>query len=393
MYNKKCCLNDANHPFGTTYHNGICSGCITHLEKNVIDWDDKKNDLKELSKKIKSKSSSYNCVVPICGDAEDYFVVNQILKLNLNPLIVAVNNYFNNDIGWFNIQNLVTYFDLDSIIFHPDLHTYKQLVRTSLRKHKSIYLPFLNLHTSFPFHIAKERNIPLVVWGGHQSIEQVGKFSHHDMVESSAWSRKENDLFGNDIGTLIGNGAEVNEKGLEFYFYPKIQALGRKVVGIYLSNYIRWDPLLQNHSCLPTGFKPQNNNYSFDVYERSGSSVYYQFHDLLRFDRHGYRKVRDQLNREIRHGRVTFVQATKSYKTYSKKKVYIKPFFRWLGVSKTGYDWFIQHKLFKSRRLIAKDEKDVIMDEVFISHEISKYTQEKHYCVSNFLHFSKQLEL
>ena len=66
-------------------------------------------------------------------------------------------------------------------------------------------------------------------------VEQVGKFSHLDEVEMSKWSRKEHDLFNVDTDTLIGNGAQVNERHLNYYHYPKIQKLGKKVKGIYLN--------------------------------------------------------------------------------------------------------------------------------------------------------------
>ena len=111
------------------------------------------------------------------GDAEDFFVLQKVLKLGLNPLLVSVNDYFKNDIGWHNLHQLITYFDVDSMVYNPDISVYKDLVRTSLRKLDHILLPFLTLHTSFPVHIAKQRKIPLIVWGQNQSVEQVGKFS------------------------------------------------------------------------------------------------------------------------------------------------------------------------------------------------------------------------
>ena len=101
----------------------------------------------------------------------------------------------------YNLHNLITHFDVDSFVFNPNINVYKDLVRTSLRKFDHILLPFLSLHTSFPVHVAKERKIPLIIWGQNQAVEQVGKFSHHDKVEMSKWGRKEHDLFNCDINT------------------------------------------------------------------------------------------------------------------------------------------------------------------------------------------------
>lgn len=353
MKNCNKCLYDSNHPFGMTFKNSECLGCITHKEKYNLDWELKLDQLKSFSKKIKKKSKTYDCVIPLIGDAEDYFIVEQVLKLNLNPLIVSVNSYFLNDIGWTNLHNLITHFDLDSWIYNPDIITYKELIRTSLRKYKHLYLPWLQLHTSFPVHVAKEKSIPLVIWGGHQSIEQVGKFSHIDSVKMTSWSRTEHDLINTNIIDLIGNGAQVNERNLNFYKYPKLNSLSKRVEGIYLSNYIPWDPLKQNFSTIKHGFIPQNNNYSFDPYDRAGSSIYYKFHDILKYERLGYRKIKDHCSREIRHGRITKAEAEEINNHFSIKTVDVTSFFKWLEVTKSGMEWFIHHKLKNSRHLIS----------------------------------------
>ena len=352
----KSCLYTTGHPFGLTLSNGLCSGCMTHGEKYEINWTRKYQELKSIAQWAKGRSKTYDCVVPVVGDAEDYYVVSKVLELGLNPLIVSVNSYFLNDIGWSNLQHLITHFDLDSWIYNPEIQTYKELIRTSLRKYNHMYLPWLQLHTSFPVHVAKEKKIPLVVWGGNQAVEQVGKFSHHDMVEMSSWSRVEHDLFGNDVETLMGNGAQVNERKVNYYRYPSISSLGKNIKGIYLSNYMLWDPIKQNHSTLAFGFTPESSRYTFDPYERAGSSTYYGVHDLMKYERNGYRKVTDHITRELRHGRIQPSEGKQLLKSYMGQKTSpseLKAFFNWLEVTDTGFEWFLSHKLLRSKELIA----------------------------------------
>jgi N-acetyl sugar amidotransferase len=340
------CNYPKTHPFGLIISESECSGCVTHEEKNSIDWQLKREILEQKLLNYKKKGQKYDCVVPVVGDAEDYFTLSKILELGLSPLVVCVNDYFKNDIGWHNLHQLITHFDVDSFTFNPDIRVYKDLVRTSLRKHDHIMLPFLQLHTSFPVHVAYERNIPLIIWGQNQSVEQVGKFSHHDAAQMSKWHRKEHDLFNVDVNSLIGNGAQVDLRHLNYYQYPQVSNLGRRgVVGLYLSNYFRWDPLAQNKSVVEFGFQPESNTSSFDIYERAGSSVYYQLHDLLKYKRVGYRKISDHVAREIRHGRISTEQGSDLIEHYTKSKVNIKPFFDWLDVSSSGYEWFKLHRL------------------------------------------------
>jgi len=358
MKNCKFCLYDSSHPFGMAYSGEKCLGCITHKEKYNLNWVEKYSYLQEEVKIAKKKNKTYDCIVPVTGDAEDYFVIQEVLRLEMNPLVVSVNSYFYNDIGWTNLHNLITHFDLDSWVYNPEKQTYQELIRTSIRKYNHMYLPWLQLHTSFPVHVANEKSIPLIVWGGNQAVEQVGKFSHKDSVEMSSWSRIEHDLFGKDIESLIGNGAQVNERKLNYYHYPDdLKKLSKKVKGLYLSNYLPWDPLKQNHSMvLKHGFKPEANPYSFDPYERAGSSVYYQIHDLLKFERLGYRKITDHCTREIRHGRLTRTEAVKIESNFINNKINVNPFFKWLNVTQTGIDWFIKHRLNKSTHLISDSE-------------------------------------
>ena len=133
----KNCLYKKSHPFGLFIKDTICSGCTTHKEKYEINWINRVELLKNRITKITKKNKSYyDCVIPYSGDAEDYHVVNIVLDLGLNPLMVSINDYFLNDIGWHNSHNLITYFDLDSYNFNPEISAYKELVE----------LPCVNTH-------------------------------------------------------------------------------------------------------------------------------------------------------------------------------------------------------------------------------------------------------
>ena len=270
-----------------------------------------------------------------------------------------MNDYFKNDIGWKNLHNLITYFDLDSILFNPNLIDYKELIKTSFRKETHMLLPWLYLHTAYPVHVAVEYDIPLIIWGQFQPTEQAGKFSYLDQIEMTKWSRLEHDTLGIEFDQFLGNGAQLNPQHLKYYNYPDIKLLSRKGIrGIYLSNFLRWDPLSQNKSVIEYGFTPQHNLHSYDVFERAGSSIYYEIHDLLKFSRVGYRKFTDHLARDLRHGHIGLPEAKRLSKFYERQRVNVRAFFDWLGVSKSGYDWLIQHRLANVKDLIAEHDLD-----------------------------------
>jgi N-acetyl sugar amidotransferase len=354
------CLDDIKHPMGQIMNNsGLCTGCITHNEKGEIDWNKKWIKLeKKCQKIINNNRERYDCIVPLNGDAEDYYVVEQVLKLNLRPLLVYINNYFGTDLSWYNLHNLETHFDLDLITFNPNIAVYKEAIKTSLRKFNSVYWPYQAIKTAYPVRLALDMKIPLIVWGGLQATEQTGKFSHHDMVEMSGWGRVQHDLFGINEYDFFGTGAQISDRNQYNYTYPPIDQ-AKKIIGIYLSNYISWDPWKQNHNMIKYGFRPENSSRTFDQFERSGSSVFYKIHDILRYEKYGYIKVRDQLSREIRHGRIKKSDAYILYDKFLSSKVDISLFFKWLGSSKTGADLFIRNRLMKSSYLIGSNEKEI----------------------------------
>lgn len=390
MFSCKKCLYNENHPFGLTKVGSICSGCFTHIEKDNLDWKDREKIFLNLINSQRSKKDFYDCVVPVIGDAEDFYTLSIVLKYGLRPLVVSVNDYFKNDIGWKNMQTLITKFDVDSIMYNPDIRGYKELVRASFRKYNHILLPFLQLHTSFPVHIAYERKIPLIIWGQNQAVEQVGKFSHVDSVEMSEWSRNEHDLFNIENKTLIGNGAQIEKRKLKYYDYPKINKLAkRNIKGIYLSNYFRWDPLYQNKESIKHGFQPELNDSTFDIYERAGSSVYYKIHDLLKFKRVGYRKVSDHVAREIRHNRLSTSEGKKIIKSYTSKKIEIRSFFEWLGVNETGYEWIKKYPLSDVQGLI--EESSSSSGKIILPEKIDYMIQKGKKAKKDFILFGKEV--
>ena len=104
----KKCLYSSAHPLGLTINeNGICSGCEIHDEKNKLDWNFRWDKLKKLVKPYISKSGkNYDCVVPVSGGQDSYYILHLVKKIGLKPLLVSYNKYFNTRLGIENLSNL-----------------------------------------------------------------------------------------------------------------------------------------------------------------------------------------------------------------------------------------------------------------------------------------------
>ena len=95
FYCKKC-LNPSNHPLGIFFDKmGVCSGCLVHEEKYSINWKKKINDLRLIFAKTRNKNTYYDCIIPINGNGDDFYVVHFAKKiLKIRPLLVSYNNHF-----------------------------------------------------------------------------------------------------------------------------------------------------------------------------------------------------------------------------------------------------------------------------------------------------------
>ena len=245
------------------------------------------------------------------------------------------NKYFNTEVGIKNLANLRIKFGCDTIFQNIDMRTVKKLTRFSLMEYGNIYWPIIAGHTSFPVKIAHKFKIPLVIWGAHQGLEQVGMYSHLHEVEMSRRYREDHDLFGKDELSLINIDNDINEDDIVQFLYPNkkiINSIGIK--GIYLGNFIRWDSVQQHKLMVKKfGYKSSVVNRTFDTYNYNDCYNYMNLHDFLKLCKHGYSKVLDDACREIRFGRITREQGLYLVKKYESNKLkYINQFCEWIGV-------------------------------------------------------------
>lgn len=330
------CLYTSSHPFGMEFNDeGVCSGCLTHDEKYKLDWYYRSNLLTKLVKPYRSKSNRiWDCIVPVTGGGDSFFVVHYVKNvLGMNPLLVSYNNLFTNSTGFKNLANLRILFNCDFMQFIPSPKDVKKLVKYTYCRDENIYWHSIAGQTVYPVQVAVQLGIPLIIWGAHQGVEQVGMFSHCDEVEMTRWYRAEHDLFGLEPEDL-SNEIELKNVNLERYFYPDfrhIDSIG--VRGIYLSNYIPWNSVKQNSEmCQTYGYLGTIQERTFDIFDVPHESFYYTIHDLTKQKKLGYAKVTDQLTREIRHGRLNKSEAELLNNHYLR----IMPscysnFFEWIG--------------------------------------------------------------
>ena len=337
------CVYPANHPLHLVFDGeGVCSGCRVHEEKDLLDWSTRREMLRAILDGYRTNTRTiHDCVVPVSGARDAYFIVNLIRnEFKMRPLLVTYNKHYNTRAGIRNLAYLRTLFGCDIMTMTVSPERVKRITRESLRRLGSMYWHCLAGQTVFPVHIAVKFKIPLIIWGAHQGLDQVGMFSHLDEVEMTRKYRKEHDLMGVEAEDLLADSADLRPEDVTQFVYPhdrEIEAVG--VRGIYLNNYVRWDSKAQHEDMIEKyGYETAPQQRTFDTYNDVDCFHYSGLHDYIKLLKWGYGKVTDHASREIRLKRLTREQGIDLVRRYGA----VAPeetgmFLEWLGLSASDF--------------------------------------------------------
>jgi N-acetyl sugar amidotransferase len=343
----KRCLYPSNHPLNITFDEyGVCSGCRVHEEKDIFDWEERREKLRKIFDEFRARSRTiHDCIVPVSGARDSYFIVHIVKNVfKMHPLLVTYNKHYNTKMGIRNLAYLKTLFGCDNMTMTVSPERVKRITRESLKKRGSMYWHCLAGQTVFPVQIAVKFRIPLIVWGAHQGIDQVGMFSHLDEVEMTRKYRKEHDLMGLEAEDLVKDAEDLALDDVEPYIYPhdkELEVVG--VRGIYLNNYIRWDSKAQHELMIKLyGYETMEQQRTFDTYNDVDCFHYSGIHDYIKFLKWGYGKATDHACREIRLKRMTYEEGIDMVKKYQN----VQPgdlalFLEWIGMGEGEFWRFI----------------------------------------------------
>jgi len=354
------CLYSDRHPFGLQFDRlGVCSGCTTHEEKTTLDWSNRFLMLSKLVKKRKRINKFYDCIVPVRGTPEYFFVMDVVKhKLGLNPLAVSYNSQFNSLVGIRNLARIKEVFDVDMLSYNSNPVVYKKLVRESLVRLGHVRWPYLAGETSFAVRVAIEKDIPLIIWPYHQPTEQVGMHSYLDKAEMSRRSWIEHDLMRTSPYQFVSRSETlITLADVEDISYPENRLLSQYgITGIYLANYMPWDTRTYSEEMIADrGALAAESPRTFDTYDRVDDLTYMGVHDLLKYANLGYSRVTDNLCREIRFKRINRDSA-KIIENYYQEQYptdYLNSFFVWLGISEEGFKWFLRFSNFGKKEITS----------------------------------------
>jgi N-acetyl sugar amidotransferase len=345
----KRCLYPENHPLGLTLNNkGICSGCQVHEEKDKLDWSERLEKLKVICDQYRNQSRSvHDCIIPVTGARDSYFIVDFVInELKMRPLLVNYNSHYNTRMGIRNLAYLSSLMGADFMQCTVSPERVKKITRETLKLRGSMYWHVLAGQTVFPVRTAVQFKIPLIIWGAHQGVDQVGMFSHLDEVEMTRKYRKEHDLMCLEAEDLLEMDNHLTAEDLEQFMYShdkELEAVG--VRGVYLNNYLRWDSKAQHERMIEKyGYETMQQQRTFDTYNDVDSFHYSGIHDEIKMIKYGYGKVTDHACREIRLKRMTReegISLVKKYQFIESRDISL--FLNWLNLDEKSFWGIIEN--------------------------------------------------
>jgi N-acetyl sugar amidotransferase len=356
------CLYPENHALNIIFdETGVCSGCRVHEEKYQIDWLNKEQELESILDHYKARpNTSYDCVMPVVGSGDDFYVVDLIKnKFGLNPLLVTYNTHFSTKVGVRNLARLITELDCDHMMSTVGPDTVKEITRLTLEKMGDMYWHVLAGSQTFPVQVATKLDIPLIVWGVNGWLDQVGMFSHHDRIEMTKKVRKEHALRGFDAESLIGESDKISKKDLQAFTYPSDEQLeSSRVRGLYVGNYVLWDAQKQIQRMIEKyGYETNEQERTFNRYESIYCANNASVHDYIKYLKYGYGKVSDHAARDIRLKRISKEEGYEYICKYlSVKPQSLTTFLDWLEMDEETFMSIINR--FRDPRVWKLDEND-----------------------------------
>mgnify|MGYP001038395635 FL=1 len=353
------CLYPDTKPGLEFNESGVCSACTNYEWKQTVNWNERRNELKQILEKYKSKDgSNYDCIIPVSGGKDSTYQTYVIKEeFGLNPLVINFHPLDQTVIGRDNLENLKK-LGVDCIEFTANPNVYLKMAKFGLIELGDFQWPeHIGIFT-IPVQIAVKYKIPLIIWGENPQLEYGGsmKISTSAILDRE-WNEKHGGYFLDKIKPedMTKYGFQLND--LKPYLYPsdeEIRKIG--VMGIFLGSYINWNIFEQLKTVKKLGFK-ENDELKEGTYDKwENLDVYFTvFHDYFKFLKYGFGRATDHASIEIRYGRMTREDGLELIKKSEGKipRKYLKEF---LKAAKITEDEF--HKIcdkFTNKDLFKKD--------------------------------------
>jgi N-acetyl sugar amidotransferase len=313
-YCEKCLFPDSK-PDLYFDSEGVCDACRTaerkHGHTDSIDWDSRAIKFEEVLSDARKKANGwYDCIVPVSGGKDSMWQAYAMKKIhNMNPLVITFDQFDQTKTGLHNLE-VLREIGVDHVHFTLSPNVVRPLVKKGF---EIIGDPYWVNHVGIftvPFHFATRFNIPLVVFGENPQFEYGGPESSRDnMIMDKRWRQEFGGMRGlreEDVVDL-----EISIGDMRALQYPTDEMIyDSEVLGTFYGYYFKWDASVHTEKMKKIGWTPLPSPPagSWVDYENCDMK-YIDIREHIKYLKYGYGRATDQLNIEIRYGRITRKEA------------------------------------------------------------------------------------
>jgi len=340
----KKCIQPDSRPGIYFDNNGVCGACLWEEEKKIINWNERYQELENISKWAKKNSTgNYDCAIGVSGGKDS---TKQALtardQLGLRCLLVNSEPSGLTEIGKHNIENLKN-LGFDVISLRPNPKIMKKLVKRDFFKYLNpVKVTEYSLWAS-TYIIAEKFSVPLIIQGENPGLT-LGARNTGVGTDSNALKANELDTISNDWRDYL-EVEGVKEKDLYFFHYDKPLLEEKGVKAIWL-NYFLKDFTNHHNAVFSKLHGLQWRPDDFDHKSIGTYSPYFQLdtnltqvNQLLKFIKIGFGQCMDHVCYDFRENRISRTEAIRLVLELDGKcsNEYIKKFCEYIEISQDEF--------------------------------------------------------
>jgi N-acetyl sugar amidotransferase len=306
---------------GITFHNdGICAPCHNYEKQKSTDWEARKIELEKICDKYRGKyGNGYDCAIAVSGGKDSHFQVyfmKEVMKMN--PVLLSIGNIDWTETGRKNLANIGDTFSCDIISMNPNTNVTRIMSKKAFAEIGSPTWYTDALIYAFPYRMAMQLGLHLLVYGENVNYTYGGKFN----VETpSAKMQPLNDVV-KPIWKEWFKDGEVTAKDLDSAKQPILeQCENHGLEPIYLSYFTFWDSHRNYELAKRWGFHHLGHEYiregTLEQYNQI-DSISYLLNQYLKYPKFGHASASEMASRWIRAGLKTREEMIPLVKQYDK---------------------------------------------------------------------------
>ena len=327
-YCKKCVVSN-QRPRIVFDEEDICGACLWAEDKNsLIDWEERKKKFEEVLDKHRSKDGKFDVIVPSSGGKDSGTVAHKLkYEYGMHPLAVTWSPLLYTEIGFQNLQNMISS-GIPSHLFTPDRMLQRIFSKLSLVLVGDHFMAFSRGVTTYPFHVALDLGVKLVMLGENTELEYGGSLKYKDKPTFSIDDGVELFYKSTTTDELVQFGIEngyfkkdvLHDPTLKYYSPPSTENLAKAgIESCWFGYYHKWLPQ-ENfyYAAEQYGFRTNSEGHSESTYNKYASLDDHTdpIHFYLSYIKFGIGRATSDAAHEIREGHLTREEGVALVKRY-----------------------------------------------------------------------------